>query len=278
MRELTIHFSKDEDGPLAVLDFLVDEAAGIRDRSLELALLFEADDAARDPVVAVRDLGAAGTLFRSPPLPGTLFLRLREVWERRRAEGFRVHLVAAGAEPEEIGVAVFALDFAGHLARGRALEAAGDLAGALEAYRASSSPTRDEEVRRVQGALEGRTVPPPPEEPGEAGLGDEVVVLEVLRAIAADGKVDKQELRVLQALSAVFRIDPKRLRDMITTVKSEPRPPDGKAMVPAEVLRSLIRRAARQGRIGPESSRTLNRAAQALGLTVEEIRAIVKAS
>lgn len=288
MRELRVHFSQDPDGPVATLEIAPELRVRWGGRALEVSLLFEHDDTDRDPVLAFRDLGTGEDLLRSPPLPGQHFLDLREIWRTRRGEGFSLQAPGNG----ELPVRVWALDFEGNLARGRIHEQAGRLEQALAAYQASASPSREDEVRRIQALLAGSrasdpqsgassgsgSISPSPASGSPEEIEGEEVVLHILRAIAADGKVDSREMRTLKALGPAFQVPGPRLQELIQQVRDEGVGAEGGAMVPAQVLRELLTRAARGGRIGPRSSALLKRASHALGLTKDDVKAILAGS
>lgn len=256
---------------------------------LELSLVYFRDDPGQDPVLGLRSIGSSRWIVRSEPLPGECFLRLREVWEARRGEGFRLESVIDGVR-RSVDVARFALDFEGHWARARAHEQAGRVPEALEAYRRSSAPGASDEVARLsQAPARGGEAPPSSEAPARAeaspgsqtpasaeALDDEAAILAILRAIAADGKVDAQEMKTYQALSKVFPVPAARTRELVQQVRDEPRDPDGTPMDPRAVLGALVRRARVVGRIGPESTQALRRAAAALGLDRAAVLEVVK--
>jgi uncharacterized tellurite resistance protein B-like protein len=269
MTALEVLFGQDQDGTIATLRFRGGgDAAEFAGAPVEVALLLAKDTLGEDPVLTLRSLPELVPRVRSEPLPGALFLRLRAVWEARQAEGFRVEVGPEEGSAQGVESARFALDFGGHLARGRAHEVAGRLSEALAEYEASDSPTRVDEVARVKAALAGTSTP-------EERLVDEEAVLEILRAIAADGKVDAAEMQTLKALGQCFGLTKDSLQGYIERVRKEQRPADGAPMVAAEVMRDLFRKAAGPGRVGPRSSQTLKRAAQALGLTVAQVKEIV---
>lgn len=271
MTGLEVLFRQDQDGATATLRFRVGGDPGrLAAEPVEVALLLDKDILGEDPVLTLRRPPELAPRVRSEPIPGALFLRLRRVWQARQAEGFSVEI--GGSDPARTPVLAraprYALDFGGHLGRGRAHEAAGRLAEALAEYERSDSPTRGEEIARVKAALSGT-------EPPVTRLVDEEAVLTIIRAIAADGKVDPKEMKTLKALGQCFGLGREELQGYITRVRDEEPPEGGAPMVAAEVMRDLLRRAAGRGRVGPDSSQTLKRAARALGLSMAQVKEIV---
>lgn len=266
--ELLVRPGSDGDGPRVRMDLRTPDPGRWTGRSYALAL--ERVPGSGDPCLTLRELPGGARRFRSPALPGAVFMALAEVSKARGGEGLELAVVpAGGGGGEALALGRLDLDFTGAWARAREHEDAGRIPEALVEYRRSPAPGAAEAVAR----LEGRGVAARPVVPG---LDDEAAVRMIVRAVLADGAVDPTERKVLAGLARFFELDRARLEALVREVAAEPRTPGGKPLVPEEVLRALLRRALDQGKIGPASSRVLNQAARALGLTRERILAMVR--
>lgn len=266
--ESRICFHEDADGPR--VELLLEAPDGVDGTAkVQVFLGLEEDRLDRDPVLAVQDLSGA-VWFRSQALPGLVFQRLKEVYEARGGEGFSLVRIRPEGEVQGILDAEFLLDFTGAHARGRVHQAEGRIQAAFEEFgRSPLAPIRDL-ARGLPAPSEGTS-------PAEAAPSLRGIYQRVLAAIARDGKLDREERQVFEALKICLPMPEDQLGPLLKEAQQLAKNPDPEAgpLDPSEVFQEILREALAGGRIGPQSKSLLGRLAQALGLKGPTLEALV---
>ncbi len=268
-------FHRDRDGERLGLEVRVRPGDSLPGTAVSPVLVFAGKGPGSGPALALLDPGSGRILYRSPPLPGEVFRWLREILARRGLEGLGArevssHRCGPGRDLELVSPG---LDCEGHYARAVAALEAGDREAARRAFQAS-----DCEAARAALARLGMPGADAEAAPAPSELDPEELARSVMRAVAADGRIDEAERRVLRLLAQAFPVGRDRLAELWREVSGEPRPSQAGPLDPEAVLREAVAGARRTGRVGPSSRQLVARLAQVLGVARERVAEVVRSS